>query len=196
MRRSLRLRDGRRVEVRPLRAEDAPLLDDAWRRLSPRSRRRRFLGAAEALTPKALRYLTAVDQRDHLAIAALDQGALVGVARCIREREAPSTAEMAITVVDSHQGLGLGTLLLGELAAWIRDQAAGIDTFRAWVDGGNAPMIELLEELGAVVVEEEEGTLCFDVPVPDDAERLPDTPAGRALRAAAREELAPRPIEG
>ena len=81
-----------------------------------------------------------------------------------------------------------------ELAAWIRERGAGIDTFRAWVDGGNAPMLDILEQLGAVFVEEEEGTRCLDVPVPADAEHLPDTPAGRALRAAACEELALRPV--
>lgn len=190
---SLTLRDGRAVLVRPIGPDDVGRLAAAFASLSPRSRFQRFLGHMGALSPETLRYFTHVDHRDHLAVVALDPSLpgtpLVGVARCIRLQEAPDAGDMAITVVDSHHGLGLGTLLLGALARWMVEQGAGIKFFRADVLSKNRPMIEILEQLGARVLETYEDTLTFEVPVPGDAEHLPDTPAGRAIRAAAREEL-------
>jgi len=142
------------------------------------------------LTPATLRYFTEVDQRDHLALVAIDPSLpgrpIVGDVRCIRLREAPWAAEVAVTVVDSHQGLGLGTLLLGALARWIEACAPDITALRADVDAGNAPMLELLEQLGARRLGEEEGTVTLEAPVPRSDEALPATPAGQALRAAAR----------
>jgi RimJ/RimL family protein N-acetyltransferase len=111
--------DGRRALVRPIARGDKALLQDGLQRLSPESVRRRFLGAKTQLSPGELRYLTEVDGRDHIALVALDAddpSVLVGVARCVRSREASDTAEMAIVIGDDWQGLGLGYALARELA--------------------------------------------------------------------------------
>ena len=79
------------------------------------------------LTEGELRYLTDVDGVDHFAIGAArrhlmskDEG--VGSARFVRIAEEPDTAEPAVTVIDSYQGKGLGSILLQRLieAAWER----------------------------------------------------------------------------
>src|SRR5690349_1593175 len=94
--RPVRLRDGSAVLIRPVRPEDAGLLESA----------------AE------LRYFTDVDHRDHEALGALDhaRGGGVGIARYIRDREDPHAAEIAVTVIDGWQGRGLGTELLARLS--------------------------------------------------------------------------------
>lgn len=193
---TLTLRDGRLVSVRPIEPGDARRLKAAFEGLTPRSRFQRFLGPMGVLTPETLRYFTDVDQRDHLALVAVDPSRadepLVGVVRCIRLKDAPDKGELAVTVVDSHQGLGLGTLLVGALARWITERQAGIRSFQADVLTANRPMLEILEQLGARTVEEFEGTLSVELPVPADTEHLPDTPAARAIRAAARGELTVR----
>ncbi len=182
-----RLRDGGEVVLRPIRPEDAGALAAAFERLSAASRQRRFLAPVPELRPDVLRYLTDVDQRDHLAWIAFDPAAPgrpgVGVARAIRLPGEPTVAEAAVTVVDAYQGRGLGTLLLGALGAAARAQ--GITTFRALVDAHNAPMLALLRELGAEVRGREEGAWWFDVGAPGDPASLPDTPAGRVVRAVA-----------
>src|SRR5215831_6945165 len=54
------LRDGSEVVIRPVGSADAPLLADGFARLSPESRRLRFLRRKDELTPAELRYFTDV----------------------------------------------------------------------------------------------------------------------------------------
>lgn len=114
------LADGRRVLFRPIEPTDKELLADGFHRLSPESRYRRFFRSIDHLSDAQLRYLTEVDQKDHVAWVAVlpdeakDRGA--GVARWVRLADEPDAAEGAITVVDSLQGLGIGKTLLHLLA--------------------------------------------------------------------------------
>jgi RimJ/RimL family protein N-acetyltransferase len=194
-----RLRDGSEVLLRPILPTDKARLQEGLARLSPTSRYRRFMTGVPAFSARELAYLTEVDQRDHVAWIALDpsdpaQPAL-GVGRAIRLPDAPGVAEIAVTVVDSHHGRGLGTLLLGVVAREAARQ--GITTLRAWVLASNQPMLEILAQLGARAVPEGEGTVRLDVPL-GGAEALPDTPAGRVLRAiaSAQVEAVPRRATG
>ncbi len=176
--------DGIPVVVRPERPDDKALLLDGFRRLSDESRIRRFMAPIKELSEEQLRYLTEIDYVDHFAWAAVladrpDVG--IGVGRYIRLEAEPDVAEIAITVVDEYQGRGLGTLLLGMLAGTA--QMAGIRRFRAFVLEDNAVMRTLLSDLGVEARHDAPGVLAMDVPL--DPERLPDSPAGRTLKAVA-----------
>lgn len=179
-----RLRDGTPVLVRPIEREDRDRLAAGFRRLSAESRYRRFMAPIAELSDEQLRYLTEVDHVDHfawVAVRADDPEDGMGVARYVRLDAEPHVAEAAVTVVDEHQGTGLGTLMLALLAVAAR--AAGIDTFRAYVLEENRPMRELLESLGARAEHDSPGALRLDVPL--DPGAIPDSPAGRVLKAVA-----------
>jgi GNAT superfamily N-acetyltransferase len=143
----VRLPDGSRVVIRPLRTDDAPLLTDTFNRLSAESRRLRFLTGKKRLSQADLRYLTDVDGFDHAALAALThaRGHGVGVARYVRDAQDPMSAEIAVTVLDDWQGRGLGTHLLRRLAG--RARTAGIRRFTALVARENDAMIGLLHNV-------------------------------------------------
>ena len=98
----VRLRDGSAVLIRPVRPADDGLLADGFARLSDRSRRMRFLGPKEALSAAELRYFTDVDHHNHEALGALDhaRGGGVGIARYVRDRDDPRTAEIAVAIID------------------------------------------------------------------------------------------------
>ena len=95
--------------IRPIRADDKQALKRGFARLSERSRYRRFLAPHWKLMPDVLRYLTEVDHRDHEALVAIDprinEG--VGVARHVRSKQHPDTAELAVAVVDGWQRHGV-----------------------------------------------------------------------------------------
>jgi RimJ/RimL family protein N-acetyltransferase len=147
------LRDGSEVTIRRLTPEDAPVLADAFERLSRESRDLRFLGAKPTLSPRDLRYLTEVDGHSHEALGAVDpnNGRGVGVARFVRLGPDSEVAEVAVTVVDDWQRRGLGTILLEQLTE--RARAQGIHRYTALVSDENEAVVALLAGIGARVLE-------------------------------------------
>ena len=142
----IKLRDGSRVEIRPLEPDDRDLIADGFERLSPESRYRRFFGPMPHLQPRHLDFLTQVDHHDHEALIAVDceSGKAVGVARYVRTGD--DAAEPAIAVTDDWHGRGVATRLLDQLADRARED--GITRFDAPVLAGNQDAIAVLERLG------------------------------------------------
>ncbi|HYB86020.1 MAG TPA: GNAT family N-acetyltransferase [Streptosporangiaceae bacterium] len=157
------LRDGSKVVIRQVRSADVPLLADGFARLSPESRRLRFLRRKDELSAAELRYFTDLDHHDHEALGALDHtgGRGVGVARYVRDAGDPQAAEIAVTIVDEWQGRGLGTELLAQLSG--RARAEGICRFTALVADDNAAMRALLRNVGADLVHREPGALGYEI---------------------------------
>jgi len=188
--RRARLRDGTAVLLRPIRPTDRERLVAALERLSPASRYLRFHAVVDHLTDAQIDFLTDIDHVGHEAIVVLDPKRPdlpgIGVARYVRERDEPTVAEAAITVADEFQGQGVGTLLLGALAG--RARANGIEVFRSYVLDGNHGMLRVFDDLGATRTHESRGLWRIDLAVPDDADDVPDSPAGRAFLTMARED--------
>jgi GNAT superfamily N-acetyltransferase len=176
------LRDGSEVTIRELTRSDAPVLAEAFERLSPKSRDLRFLGAKPELSSRDIEYLTDVDGHFHEALGALDAatGRGVGVARFVRLGPGADVAEVAVTVIDAWQRRGLGTLLLEELTD--RARAEGIDRYTALVSGENMAIVAMLERIGARVLEADAaaGTVEYEVEISDSG-------LGHSLRSALRE---------
>lgn len=135
--------------VRPIRADDKRLLEDGLRRLSPESVQRRFLSPKRSFSRAELRYLTEVDGRNHVALAAEEPAGserrLIAVARFVRLVGDPEAAEVAIVVADGWQGRGLGSLLSARLAAEAR--RVGIRRFTATMAADNRPAHRLMAKL-------------------------------------------------
>jgi hypothetical protein len=101
------------VCVRPVRPGDSPLLTDIFARLSPASRLARFLSSKRGLTTAELRYFTDAGHHSHEVLTAITRlhGEPLGVARFIRDPREPTSADVAIEVVDEWQNRGAGALL-------------------------------------------------------------------------------------
>jgi GNAT superfamily N-acetyltransferase len=170
------LRDNSPVSLRLVRPGDKELLQKGLQRMSPDSRYRRFLAVKNRLSDAELAYLTECDGYDHLAIGAVVRDAEgheegIGVARFIRSRTDAAAAEAAIAVIDDWQNKGVGTLLLMRLAAAAKER--GIDRFQGSALAQNAPVREILKQLGPSVRtagDAEELKIEVDLPdVPHDA---------------------------
>jgi GNAT superfamily N-acetyltransferase len=183
------LRDGTATLLRPIRPADRDRLAEGFQRLSPTSRFLRFHADVDHLTEPQLDYLTRVDHVDHEAIVAIDLDLAdepgIGVARYIRDPIERQVAEAAVTVADRYHGLGAGTMLLGALSGRARQH--GIEVFRHHVLVRNVAMLEVFDDLGATRHLEDGGLWRVDLALPDRERDLPDSPAGRAFMAVARE---------
>lgn len=148
-----KLRDGRRVLVRPVLQDDREELAQGYDELSPESRHLRFGSAPDHLSPEALVHLVDLDYDDRFALAAFvldDPGEPgVGVARYSRLDDDHEVAEAAVTVLDAYQGLGIGTILLRDLVEVAL--AHGITTLTATVLWENEHLLDALQRYGATV---------------------------------------------
>jgi GNAT superfamily N-acetyltransferase len=148
------------LEIRPITPDDKGELEAAIEQSSDEAIYRRFLNPHGRLTASELRYFTEVDHHDHEALLAIDPatGHSVGVARYVRDKQQPDSAEIAMAVLEAWQGRGVGKFLIRHLAE--RARAEGITRFTALMLAGNAPMRHVLADLGELaVLDVEPGTI-------------------------------------
>jgi RimJ/RimL family protein N-acetyltransferase len=117
--RTIRLRDGRIVWVRPILPSDAPELAEAFRAADPDTLHRRFLGAPPHPTERLLTWLTTVDYARRFALVAGDPVSGKGIAIARYEPVSEGVAEVAVVVDPAWRRVGLASALvrlLGEAA--------------------------------------------------------------------------------
>jgi acetyl coenzyme A synthetase (ADP forming)-like protein len=134
------LRDGSLVHVRPVRSEDRAFLARFIETLSTETLYLRFL---HALKPEeAVKEL--MPGAGQFALLAVREEMVIGHA--IYSETLSGKAKPAVVVADAYQGKGLGTILLGQLTQAAIE--AGISELEAHVAPENAPMLQVLRELG------------------------------------------------
>ncbi|MFN3346254.1 MAG: GNAT family N-acetyltransferase [Candidatus Bipolaricaulaceae bacterium] len=141
---SLRVRTGQEVLVRPLREGDLPAWcamiqacsdESLWHRFERRSRK--------AILAEAPRFCS-VNEREFVLVAEM-QGRIVGEARLCLIPEL-GAAEFCVLVADPWQGLGLGSLLTDLTLAWADEQ--GIRRILVEVVSDNLRILNMLRARG------------------------------------------------
>jgi RimJ/RimL family protein N-acetyltransferase len=138
------LADGTTVHVRSLTSADRTGLGDFFSRLSPESRRQRFLSSMPKVSDTLLDRLATVDGSDSIAVVAERCSTIVGVGRA--NRTDGDAAEVAFTVSDELQGHGVGTLLLEALAH--EAHTVGFTRFVAMTRSDNSAMLRVFRTIG------------------------------------------------
>lgn len=179
------LGDGTRVHLRPVLPSDRQGLEVGISQMSPESLRRRFFSAG-AVPEGILRYLVDLDYVRHFAWLALlpDHPQQIGIAmaRYVRSRDDPSSAEIAVGIIDAYHRRGLGTLLVGALAA--AASTAGIMRFSGEALEENVPIRRLLDRVGARWTRTEPGVLTATVEVADAGDLIDAALATRLAETA------------
>jgi RimJ/RimL family protein N-acetyltransferase len=141
------LDDESEVLVRAIHPDDRLLLSEAFSRLSGESILSRFFWKKQSLSCEELHYFTEVDFTSHVAIGIglLEKGKTfpIGIGRYIVDADHPNSAEIALTVDEMYQGIGVASLMLKHLCAIAR--ANNIEEFHATILSGNDKMIHVLD---------------------------------------------------
>lgn len=155
------------LQIRPIAPHDKQALADGFEHLSDESRYRRFMAPHGSLSDAELRYFTEVDHHDHEALVAIDPqtGRGVGIARCVRSKTDPKSAELAIAVADDWQRMGVGTRLATALSE--RAKHEGITVFTGLILADNQLILSLARDLGEVRIDRQGyGTVEVTVELP------------------------------
>ncbi len=175
------LRDGTEAWVWPLLPTDRARLAEEFAKLSPESRRMRFLTPVLRLSDAMLdRLVDGVDGIDHVALvlmAETPEGELepTGIARMVRYGGMPDVADLAVTVLDAWQGRGVATALLEVL---LKHRPEGVTHLLTSVATDNPASLAMLSRLGPTHIQDG-GAGIQDVAVDlDGREPHPDIVAG------------------
>jgi RimJ/RimL family protein N-acetyltransferase len=144
------LPNGQVIQLRPIQPDDRDQLREEFLKLSEATVRDRFFSIKLDLTPAELTYFTEVDFDHHVALVAELETATapkpVAVGRLVRMAGQRDHAEIAITVTDAMQGLGIGKIMLLRLSECARE--LGIRHMDASVLAENTRMMRLLRKSG------------------------------------------------
>ncbi len=179
------LKDGSVVHIRRIRPEDAPLLLGMWARTSAESRRLRFLGPFN-LDESNVHRFTDLDPDLQYAVVATrgrgDHERMIGVARYERDPDQPDHAEFAALVEDASQGLGVGTVLVRQVA--LAAEVAGIRNLSGDILADNVAMLNLVRELGLEYTSGHDGGVVRSDLATNVTERFLDAVASEERAAA------------
>jgi acyl-CoA hydrolase/RimJ/RimL family protein N-acetyltransferase len=147
--RTVVLRDGSVVLLRPARTGDALALQELFYRMPPEDVYTRFFRHLTTLPLSTAEHLTSVSFEDEVTFLAVvgDWGSeqVVGTASYFLDRVS-GTADVAYMVDPAYKGLGLGTALQERLISYAR--SAGVRAFTADVLAENKAMLALFRSSG------------------------------------------------
>jgi acetyltransferase len=142
-------RDGTRVTIRPIRAQDLELERAFVNGLSRATAYQRLM-SARTPSSEELRRFTDIDPAREMALIATasveGRERQIGVARYVRDAETEDEAECAIVLADDWQRRGLGTKLLASLIDAAQRQ--GVRRLVATTHSENEAMLALARRLG------------------------------------------------
>lgn len=145
--RSVQLRDGTPLVIRPVRPEDEPLYPPFLRQVTPEDLRLRFFAPVKEFSHAFIARFTQIDYARAMAFVAinLSSGEMLGVGR-LHMMSHSDVAEYAVLVRSDLKGRGLGWKLMEILIAYAREE--GIGTVQGEVLAENASMLRMCAELG------------------------------------------------
>src|SRR3989339_303920 len=148
-----KMKDGRKVVLRPIRPEDEPMEAEMFRHFSDETERHRFFHRIGDITHDLLQRYTQVDYDREIAIIAEftenKEKKMLGVVRLIADPYG-ETAEFAIVVADPWQKQGLGNKFTDYILGIARER--GIKKVYANFLKDNPPMIRIFEKRGFTII--------------------------------------------
>jgi acetyltransferase len=151
------LADGTDITIRPIRPEDAELVQAFVRALSEESKYFRYMNSMQELTETMLVRFTQIDYSREMALIAVtlekDKEIQLGVARFAINPDGDS-CEFALVVADNMQGKGLGQKLMALLMEAARSK--GLSVIEGEVLSNNHNMLKLMTRLGFTIKSSEE----------------------------------------
>jgi len=155
------LRGGGHYEIRPIRPDDANMLQTFVRSLSPESRYFRFVSSISELPARMLSRYTLIDYDREMALVAVyrervaagdgeftETERIIGVSRYITNPDSTS-CEFSLVVGEDFKGQGIGSRLMLSIMDFARSK--GLSEIDGLVLTHNDNMLKLMKSLGFAI---------------------------------------------
>jgi len=139
------LADGRKVLIRPIRADDEPGERAFFDHLSGETKSLRFMKFVASLNEKMIHFFTHIDYDSHMAFVCAYKGQLVGEARYVANPGGRS-CEFGVVIADDWHKTGIAGLLMDALIEAARRR--GFETMEGLVLRANPSMLRFVRALG------------------------------------------------
>ena len=155
------LKDGTQVTLRGARADDGPKIRQAFNKLMGETIYTRFFTNKAEISDTDLERVTGADfDRTVALLATIGSGdeeiVIGGASYVVLDADLPDrSAEMAFTVEEDYQRLGVASLLMRHIVSIAR--AAGLASLQAEVLARNAPMLAVFRRSGLPMATRFEG---------------------------------------
>jgi acetyltransferase len=159
--RTVTLRDGTALRVRPIRPEDEQLYARFFASVTKNDLRLRFFSPMNDLGHSFVARFTHIDYARAMAFIAIDppSGEMLGVVR-LYVNSTYDTGEYAILVRSDLKGRGLGWMLMQTIIDYARSE--GLQTIGGQVLSENTTMVTMCRELGfGVKTDPEDPSICI-----------------------------------
>jgi acetyltransferase len=145
--RSIALKDGGRMAVRPIRPDDEPAIHHLLRRVSMEDLRLRFFAPIKEFSHQFIARLTQLDYARAMAFVAVDErsGEIVGAVR-LHSDSIYENGEYAILLRTDMKGRGLGWALMQLLIEYAESE--GLKRISGQVLHDNTVMLKMCRDLG------------------------------------------------
>jgi ribosomal protein S18 acetylase RimI-like enzyme len=156
------LRDGSHAITWSLLQDDREELARLYATLDPKSQYHRFLSAVPRLTePMLERLVDDVDGVDHVALVlfVFDSTHVVhpaAIGRMVRYPDDPTTADIAVTVLEQYRGRGIASALVDQLSL---RRPVGVERVITEVAADNEASLAMLRRLGPCSVRSQGGNV-------------------------------------
>lgn len=151
-----------RITVRQLTIQDDHHITAVFEALSDQDRYYRFFRPMPTYPASVMDLLTGMDGIGHVAVGAFDRGRCVGVARFVRSQRRQDSAEVAVTVSDTHRGCGVARRMVEVLDDLATER--GVEEFEVLVHPANRSAASLFRSMGFAMALED-GTVVGHRPV-------------------------------
>ncbi len=151
------MRGGGKYTVRAIHPDDAEMLQDFVRRMSPESRYFRFVSTMRELSLKMLARFTLIDYDREMALVAVhcervreadgsmrDVERVIAVSRYVTNPDSES-CEFSLAVSDEFNGQGIGSRMMLSIMEFARRK--GLERIEGLVLTNNEPMLKLMRSL-------------------------------------------------
>jgi acetyltransferase len=153
--RTIHLRDGMRIAVRPVRPEDEPLFVAFFPKVTQGDLRMRFFAPIKDFSHAFMARLTQIDYGRAMALLALDEtsGEMLGVVRMLADPDY-RFGEYAILLRSDMKGRGLGWALMETIIDYARKD--GLQRLQGQVLRENTTMLKMCHDLGFAITDDPE----------------------------------------